>query len=219
MKKGVTIASTLIGSLFLLICFGACNHKASQYTEQEHIERVSQRIEERFMTGESNFTDFHVYPLYNQNEELNHMLVEFEPRGFLYVQIRDEQFRAFSCLGVSNSMYKLTSLSGNDIWSPYKLDETNSQPYPDVDKIWIKDENGEKQIFYKSPYCVAGFEKTERLYLIKLMENVYSPAIKKSDNIYLNLISKEEMELIEENPTTPQAYVIITTNPKFVFDL
>lgn len=51
------------------------------------------------------------------------------------------------------------------------------------------------------------------------MENVYSPAIKKSDNIYLNLISKEEMELIEEKPTTPQAYVIITTNPKFVFDL
>ena len=200
--------------------FNGGSEKASKYTEEEHIQRVTERIQKRFIDTNLRWVDreqptaFEVFPLYNENDELKYFLVEFEPYGFLYILLRDEQMKGFSWLGASTSMYKIADdISGKNDWSPYKIDETNSQPSPDTDKIWMLNENDEKIVFNKSPYAIADC-KDERRYL--LTGNIPSA---KRDEKFVNLISMEEIEFIDGQLTKKHACVQISIWPKNESDL
>lgn len=214
--------SMMIAFLLFAVAFGVfalsgCNEKASKYTEEEHIQRVTERIEERFMTDEFEYTGFEVYPLYDENDDLKYFLVEFEPYEFMYVLLRDEQLKAFSFLGASTSMYKLSTFEVE--WSRYTIDQTDSKPYSDGNKIWEIDENGEKIIRNKSPFSEAGVEEI-RKYLLRDSKNRtdYVPAVKTGDN-YKNLISMDEVTIIDGSYTKKQATVHISFIAKKRFDL
>lgn len=207
---------TFVVMILMIIFLTGCAKKASQFTEEEHIQRVTERIEKRFMTDSYEYTGFEVYPLYNENDELKYFLVEFEPYGFVYVLLRDEQLKLFGWLGASTSMYKLSGFDGNDTWSPFTYDESNSQPYPDIDKCWKTDENGEKIVYNRSPYCIADIEN-ERRYLLHI-EGSYIPSVKREER-FLNLISLEEFEAIDGQLTKKQAYAFIIFVTKKQLDL
>ncbi|MFA6867005.1 MAG: hypothetical protein WCR54_05765 [Clostridia bacterium] len=208
-KKKIIVWSLIFVILFSLIIIAVYPQKASKYTEEEHLQRVSERIEKRFITDETEYTGFEVYPLYNENDELNYILVEFEPYGYLYVLLRDEQLKAFSFLGASTSMYKLSNLSANRCWSPYTIDESNSQPYPDNDKCYTVDDNEKRIIYNRSPFYIAGIENEHR-YLLHESESKadYVPAVKIGEN-YKNLISMDEVIIIDGNYTKKQATIYV----------
>jgi len=84
MKKIITLflCALLVFSAFSLT---GCRR---EFTNEEHIERISQRVRERFFNEESEYaelyTDFTVTILYNANDEPTFFMVEFEPDGFFY---------------------------------------------------------------------------------------------------------------------------------------
>lgn len=222
----IFIAMIMLISTFVLV---GCNQKASKYTEEEHIQRVTERIKAKYIDGDEklrpydkptddgiiypkvNATDFTVYPLYDENDDLKYILVEFQPFGFLYVLIRDEQLKGFSWLGASTSMYMLSSLEGDPIWTPYTLDNENG-----VDEIWETDENGKNKLYAQSPYSVRGIENEKR-YLLNF--DGYIPAIKRESK-FINLISNNEFEILngEIIKKQPTAFDISFINKKY-FDL
>ena len=116
--------------VFSVLMFRGYPKKTSYYSEEKHLERIKNRIEKNIIKNLSEYTDFSVYPLYNQNDELNLFLVEFEPSDFLFIFLRDENWKGLSCFGVSTSMYRMSTIHTE--WSPYTVDETDSQPYPDT---------------------------------------------------------------------------------------
>lgn len=104
--------------IFAILGLVGCSKKTSQYTEDEHIQRVTERIQKKYIDTDLNWVDneqptsFDVFPLYNENDKLECFLVEFEPYGFLFIQMRDERNKVFSWAGASTSMYKISS-TGN----------------------------------------------------------------------------------------------------------
>lgn len=218
--------------LLLLVCIfviTGCNQKASHYTEAEHIQRVTERIKAKYIDGDEKLrpydkptddgviypkvkaTDFTIYPLYDENDVLKYFLVEFQPFGFLYVLIRDEQLKGFSWLGASTSMYMLSSVEGEPIWTPYTIDNENG-----IEKIWETDENDKKIVYTQSPFFVRGIENEKRYFLN--LEG-YIPAIKRESR-FVNLISNSEFEVLNGQITGKQAiaFDVSFTNKKY-FDL
>lgn len=114
-KKLIGIAAVAI-MLFGIFGLTGCTKKASKYTEAEHIQRVTERIEKRFMTSEYEYTGFEVYPLYNEDDELKYLLVKFTPQKYVYVSIRDEK--------LGRSMYLLSDTHDE---TPYSSTESESE--------------------------------------------------------------------------------------------
>lgn len=215
----------LIYSLVLVVS----TQKASEYTEAEHMQRVTERIKAKYIDGDEKLRpydkptddgviypnvkaiDFTIYPLYDENDILKYFLVEFQPFGFLYVLIRDEQPKAFSWLGGSTSMYMLSSVCGEPTWTPYTIDNENG-----IDEIWETDVNGKEIVYTQSPFSVRGIENEKR-YLLHLDGHI--PAIKRESK-FINLISNSEFEVLNGQTIGKQAIAssVSFINKKY-FDL
>ena len=196
---------------FILICVilisvgiigCGCKKKAASFSEEEHIQRISERIDKQLDTWTyadgKKYEGYKVYPLYDENEELKHFLVEFEPCGFTFIRLDDEQSKIYSCIGVNTSMYRRSTFYGEmRTWSPYIHDKTLSQPYPDTEKKWIQDENGE-QIYYKrSPYYVTQNSNNKK-YLLESGDSGYMICAVKQDGVFVNLISNSLFTFAED---------------------
>lgn len=182
-----------------LIIFGINSYisKASSYSQQEHVKRVSKPIYERYIKN-GKFTDFKIFPLYDEKDEFKYFLIEFKPSGFIYISIRDEILNGCA----TNVMYApCRELSPNKPWQRYTVTEGINPPpdkfdenyYPN--RKWETDKNGEYIFYIDSPYKVSSIED-ERRYLLSVYQNRvfnYIPAVKRGDK-YLNLISMEEFE-------------------------
>ncbi|MEG1985880.1 MAG: hypothetical protein RR033_01860 [Clostridia bacterium] len=217
MTKKIISLVLLITVIIGLFC--GCNKKTSEFTEDEHIARVTERIQERFITEETEYTSFEVYPLYNENDELKYLLVEFEPCCFIFILLRDERAKVLSWFGAPTSMYTVSNLFGKTKdWSPYLIDETNSQPIPDRDIIWKVDDDGNKVSFNKSPFYISN-NLNERKYLLRSGNgNGYVCAIK-NDDIFINLISTNEENFTISDLSKRQPTIHISFIPKKRFDL
>ncbi|MEG2027286.1 MAG: hypothetical protein RR062_06175, partial [Clostridia bacterium] len=132
-KRIIVEFIVVINIIAVLGCLCACSKKANTFTEEEHVQRVTERIEKRFMTDATAYTSFSVYPLYNENDELNYFLVEFEPYGFIYVMLRDEAPAVYSWFGFRTSMYSTSDIDGEDSWSRYTIEETSNQKCYELD--------------------------------------------------------------------------------------
>ena len=210
----ITIALMLFSSLFM---FAGCTHKAKYYTVEEHTQRVRERMEKRMEDPYyESFTGFEVYPLYDVNDKLGFFLIELEPYGFSFVLIRDEHWQLFSW----SSMYIIDKYYEHKTWSPYTIDETNSQPEPDTDKIWMVDENNEKICYNRSPYYVTN-NLNEKKYLLCIYSGWYICAVKSGEK-FINLVSLTEFaefELTNGKVSDKQAVLIIDFFPKREFEL
>lgn len=179
-KLIIAVASILVVvavAATLMICFP----RANWISEKRHIERVSKRVEKRYMTKDSkyDYTDYTVYPLYDENDKLGYFLVEFEPYGFVYVIIREKQRIVYS-------MYSRGSGEGWP-WQRYTVVEDGKMQFE-------VDENGEEIFYRDSHFKVAGIENDKR-YLFRVNHQYgYIPAVKRGDK-YLNLVSMEEFDI------------------------
>ncbi len=218
-RIGCLVVAAVLAVALGIFFFGS--QKASWYTEEQHAERIAKRIEKNYMTDESEYTSFELYPLYNLDDKLEFFLVEFEPSGFMYVKIREENNFSSNVFWGTRGLY--SQCIPQQKWSRYRIDETNGQPYPEEDKEYFeKDENGEKIVYNKSPYAVAGALGNTKGYLLKLKDvsgNWVYVAAKKQNDKFINLVSMTEFFIENNKLTEKQAVTSATFVAKRRFDL
>ena len=129
MKKVSKVFACIAAGVSLVAASLCTGCTAGSYTEEQHIQRVTARAEERFLGEGSEYTGLEVYPIYNEYDELNYMLIELEPQGFVYVLIRDDvTFEWISGVG----MYLCSELEPES-WIPYRVHEGMREEVVDED--------------------------------------------------------------------------------------
>ena len=108
-KRIVLIILAVILVVFVfLCCFG---EKPEQFTEEQHIARITKRLNRKIKKKFSKawftfeYDSFEVYPLYNQDEKLEFFLVEFEPSSFIFIRMRSG-YKYIDFLIGKSSMYQ-----------------------------------------------------------------------------------------------------------------
>ena len=187
-----------------LFVFAGCVEYPDKYTLEQHTERISKRVDERYFSDSSAFTDYTLYPLYNDKDELRYFLVEFEPQGFVFVAISSVNTFIKSFFAVTG-MYVRDDTYIEDYWQRYRLSVDGREPLPYNGKEWQNydvepyrgnkrfevDDNGEYVKYFHSPYAVANV-LGQKLYFLDVYLG-YVPAIKQNGK-YVNLISMEEFD-------------------------
>ena len=194
-KKKVAILAIVLSLVVVAVAALAvfvCSRYSWFYSEEQHLERITERAEERFLGEGGEYTSLEVYPVYNEHEEMEFALVEFAPEGFLYVVITEWEI---PFLGVY--MYSMSDPEPTP-WSPWRMEEEigpNGLPLEgSYQPSFIVDENGEQIYYNESHFKVVGIED-ERRYLLDC--NGLIPAVKRGDNLYLDLV---DGALIEYDP-------------------
>ncbi|MEE0842658.1 MAG: hypothetical protein U0M04_07175 [Christensenellales bacterium] len=202
-KITVLIVAFACVAVALAIGFASCN--PDFYSTEQHMGRISKRVQERFIdTGQ--YQSYSVYPLYDENDEVSHFLVEFEPSWHMVVEPQDALPLLFK------RMYVCNDLDGYSRWYRYRetlsvpcydesihwewKDEINYPHYSEQVEKWVEtDSAGEIINRAESPYKAAGVEDDEKLFLIEGKE-MFIPAVQR-DGMYLNLVSMELYDLNE----------------------
>ncbi len=114
MKKVSKVFACIAAGLSL-IAASLCTGCTGMYSEEQHIQRVTERAEERFLGEGSEYTGLEVYPIYNEYDELAYMLIELEPQGFMYVCINDQPWLDMYAVPID--------FEPNRLWRPYVFEE------------------------------------------------------------------------------------------------
>lgn len=161
--------------------------KVSDYSIEEHAERLRKRLDKRIPELEDIF-DFHVdsyelLPAYGENSELSYFIVEFEPIGFLVVELLDEKGKYESI--IPRSMYYHSDVVLE--WSPYYYDSNNKN-----EKIYFRDELGEIITYNHSPFYMKQIQ-TQKSYLFEYSGSEYVFCIN-IDGYLINQITETKIE-------------------------
>ena len=215
-KKEVIIIFCIVLSIVLLLITALVGFLVGIPTdidsEKKHIQRITKRAEERFLGEDSEYTGLEVYPIYNEYDELRYALIEFEPKGFVYVYISEKGY-------FFRSMYSLSSTE-SESWMPYRVKEGAQEDVYDADgkvlyqsenREHFRDENGQAIVYSESPFKVAGIEN-ERRYLLSTKPTVplgtergRIPAVKRGEQ-YLDLV---DGAMIDYTPGMESEYAVI----------
>lgn len=186
MKK---ITKIIVIGLLIIISsglFAGCGEDPSRYTVEEHIQRISERIEERYIKDSEDYTSFEVYPLYGLNDEVYCFLVEFEPFGFLYVKAFKVEPIPIGCTP-RNSMYALDDVSPDREYrrSPYCV--------PDIqgEKLYLLDFESEEG----SIPAIKRGEKYLNLISMEYVDMIDGKLTKKQASIYVVFIVSSHFDL------------------------
>lgn len=190
-------------SLLMLTLFG-CDRDPNDYTVEEHIQMISEKVQAQFMGDNSPYTSFEVYPLYNEIDEVKHYLIEFEPVGFMIVETKVEPY-TLPIFKIYTSMYRMSRNHADFLlndgriigWRRFRVSHDGQAPEPfneyglkeqdyyrgvSVKIYYESDADGNYVYYQKSPYAISN-KLTGKLYLIGDV-----PCIKESDK-WFNLIS------------------------------
>ena len=211
MRKFTRIGACLVSSLLLIAAVLCVGCSSDMYSEEKHMQRIRERAEERFLGEDSEYTGLEVYPIYNEYDELKYALIEFEPQGFVYVLINEQEYPW-------RGMYTLSETE-SESWIPYRVKEGAREEIVDADgnvhygatnHEYIRDENGQVIIYYESHFKVAGIENERRYFLstecaVQISrERGWIPAVKRREQ-YLDLV---DGAMIDYTPGMESAYAI-----------
>ena len=212
MTSKKVIALSLAVLCLGLFCFALCGctihpiERPEDYTLEEHIARITPRIEKRYVNPETrkqeydHITGYKLYPLYDNEDKLQYFLIEFEPYGFASVSMR----KTTPFIG----MYFREDQYINHTWFRYRLCIDGVEPESYEGKQWVEverndglsyyneenfryetDDNGEVIRYNHSPYAIAGV-LDQKLYMLDLYLHGV-PAIKQ-DGKFINLVAMDE---------------------------
>lgn len=187
----IKVISVLLLAVIALTLSGCLS--GSCYSEEEHIEFMSESMREKLL--KKDVTDFDAYPLYNENDEFEYCLFECEPSGFAFSCVRNMPFDYYYAdRYVSFSDWQRMIVRDTDaetvtyngvVWAK---DEKSSFP----DAFYECDEEGDFVYYSESPFKLAGV-LDQRMYFLEVYHG-YIPAVKAENGKYINLISFEEFE-------------------------
>lgn len=178
---------------FILIIFIICIcitiigcEKASDYSDEEHLNIISKIIEEKYL---GNNVTYKVRPLYNYNDELAYFVVDFSNSTYMYIKIhnKDQSFLW------GPSLYLKDNVGSNSgPWKKNKFIVKDDQLVEEYEE----DENGNAILYYNSHFEIANISEDTKCYLIEMRNssNNLIPSIK-VDNKWLNLITMETFDL------------------------
>lgn len=211
----IVIAVLILMVILCGVILSSCEDLPSNYTVEQHKERISAKIETHFTRSHHlEWTSYEIYPLYDDKEELTAFIIEFEPTGHVFIELSSEP--RYIGKNVANSMYHyddsyLMKQYGNLSrygWRRYRICLDGNEP-EQGDYKWLADpkdsnlyannryevnSNSEFIEYTCSPYKAANV-LNERLYCLNL--GMYAVSAIKKDGKYFNLISMEEMEYNE----------------------
>ncbi len=223
MKRMISVILVLIS---VVIVFSGCGRKVSNYSVEEHIQRISERVRNTTWLIDD-FEDFDVYPLYDKDEKLKFFLLEFNPHGFGFIFVQDEPPVLTSCLYAHKSMYFISAdyYYKEETWFRYVADK-NGPPLSDfVDGASsskkgtpIFDEKGEIIKYDKSPYYVSGNVNEKKYVFETEVSYEYICAVKK-DEKFINLISGTELPDADSYDSMENATLLIRGIASRRFDL
>ena len=209
----LTLILDFVFDLWFIIYFEP--RKATAFSDEEHIERISEKIKSKYIDKEnSKYTSFEIYPLYDSNDELKYAVIDFQPEGFTYVRICDEVFfnddRFLSKFNLlSKGMYNICSGYLDLTWRACSIDPDKKDEENLSKKIMYKDE----KIYKNSPYYINNITNEKR-YLISVKryynkergdtETILIPCVIRDDE-YLNLYSNEKFHIFNSFANTEQA--------------
>ncbi len=239
-KKARIIIAVILASVKVLaiVAFWVLTNrgiKPSDFSVPQHIKRISRLVEKNFLPDHPEYTDYAVYPLYDENDEFaNYCLVEFQPTGFLYVAIKDD-YPTLSVIYPQIQMYMKVAPTTSLPWQRFRYDnslaidtidfeETSwirdpEKPWDVDNRLWEADDNGEFIYRTDSVYKAAGV-KDEKRYILRLGGSntfFFIPAIRYEDK-FLNLMS---MEIYDYDPafsekTVPYIYLRLYISYEYV---
>ena len=223
MGKVKKIIVAMILAVITAFCFAGCAEKASDFSDEEHFERVAKLVEKRYMQDSEDYTGYKLYSLYNENDKLAFFLVDLEPRGYVYIQINEKDLSKSG----GRSMYT-RNYEESWIWRRYTVEighdaymtNNSGQTVCCEDTKWITDENGEITDYYDSHFKVANIGEEKR-YLLKIHQNGhygFIPAVKRGEQ-YLNLVSMELMDYESQIEEKKYAVVSLLFVPKAEYNL
>ena len=194
------IISVILVVISVVIVFSGCGRKVSDYSVEEHIQRISERVRNTTWLIDD-FEDFDVYPLYDKDEKLKFFLLEFNPHGFGFIFVQDEPPVLTSCLYAHKSMYIVSAnyYYKEQTWFRYIADKNGPslsdfvEGAPSSKKgTPIFDEKGEIIKYDKSPYYVLG-NVNEKKYVFETEDSSEFICAVKKDEKFINLISGTEL--------------------------
>lgn len=211
LRKIIRMYACFSSSILLVVAALYTGCSSNIYNGEQHIQEIRERAEERYLGKGSAYTALEVYPIYDERDEVAYALIEFEPRGFIYVCINDQEYPW-------RSMYTLSSLEPES-WMPYRVKEGALEDILDVDgniiaqtfnREFFRDDNGQVIVYDESHFKVAGVGN-ERYYFLSTVLTVYFghtngliPAVKRGDK-YLDLV---DGEMIDYTPGMESAYTV-----------
>lgn len=204
---------TISVSLLSVGCFRRNPPNREDYTVEEHVQMISEKIEKYFMKDSDRYTSFAVYPLYSKNEEVYVFLVEFEPYDFLFVcnNLTGDEYGYY----LGNAMYGMDlRYMGDDghkcRWRRYRIGHESNPPEPfnsygfrrdrcdlnhygtDLNDYYLNyyelSEDGNYVYYEKSPYAIAG-KLDKKKYLF-----TYGIPVVEENGKLINVISMLEYE-------------------------
>ena len=187
MKKLFTMFFIFILAFVLTGC-----KNADDYSEEEHIKKVSNIIEEKYI---KDGITYKLRPLYDENDKLSYFVVDFSDNTYFYIKIQEKDR---SCL-FGHSLYtKDTTRNNSGPWRKSIFKEVNGE----VVEEFEKDESGNDILYNNSHFEVANIETNQKCYLIKLFNNnELVPAIKEGDK-FINIITNTEYNIYSKNIST-----------------
>ncbi|MDE6617675.1 MAG: hypothetical protein K2K13_01450 [Clostridiales bacterium] len=207
--------------LVAAIVFDILVDKSSDFTEKEHLARVTDLAKKRYIVN-GKYTDLQVYPIYNQDDKLQYFLIELEPVGYMMVYLHKNN--------IYSSMYSRSTRS-EMYWVRYAVEigsyayikEENGPGLAYQDARWLElDENNEPILHYSSPYKDANV-LNEKLFLLTVEQKgrFGEIAAVKRDGKFFNLISMEPIDYKYKTDEIlwPVFSTGIITEPLHIFDL
>ena len=197
----------------ITILCGCESYNPNSYSVEQHIDRISLRIEKEFCQPNgkfynANYNEFQVYPLYDQNGEVNYYIAEFGKDFFYIIKVQKQQSIILSLFGVSTSMYVL---SNNIVWSKYYVNEYG-------DYIFLeKDSEGNALQHWESPFLNVEDSINKRC-IFKCTESRWLFAVQK-DSELVNVVSGKKFVYQSMDNLAQQATIQVYFIPKVYFDL
>ncbi len=207
--------------LVAAIVFNILVDKSSDFTEKEHLARVTELAKKRYIKN-GNYTDLQVYPIYSQDDKLQYFLIELEPVGYMIVYLhKNNIFSSMYARSTRSKMYWVRYAV--EIGSYAYIKEENGREFVYEDARWVEcDENDEPILYYSSPYKVANV-LNEKLFLLTVEQKGRFgeiPAVKQNGKFF-NLISMEPIDYKYKTDEIlwPVFSTGITTERLHIFDL
>ncbi len=196
-KKSIVIIACVLAAILVLavgltfLLYGIPTRVF--YSDEQHVSRVRERAEARYLGEGSPYNGLEVYPLYDENEKLTCILIELQPSGYVYVRLN-------SSISFAHGEYSLSWadewIPSSSVWMPYHVKEgakeeiiVNESGQTEVfhDMEFIRDADGNVIRYNRSPYQVAGIENERRYFLESGAGYGYVPAVKREGK-FLDLV-------------------------------
>ena len=84
-----------------------------------HVKKMAPLIEKRYFSEGSEYTGYTVYPLYDEYDKLSYFLIDFEPHGYVYILLREEN--AITTCRMQSVRYKCDWEKSR--WHPYTVEK------------------------------------------------------------------------------------------------